>query len=166
MNRNVRMIACRQWGDSRVWEQIISSNRHSWNENTLCYCWQDHRKSAFLRFLDNQLFQLNCNLKENSLNSDLCFMRPNWNPRRLPIRNIRRGVKFQNKNSLTRLLYVHVHSTEWGDLTVATLLWLYWWLLRQFAFLAVFGQSCKLDCHTNAQGLYHVNIGLFLVTMA
>ena len=25
-------------------------------------------------------------------------MRPNSNPRRLPIRNIRRGVKFQNKN--------------------------------------------------------------------
>ena len=25
-------------------------------------------------------------------------MRPNWNPRRLPIRNIRRSVKFQNKN--------------------------------------------------------------------
>ena len=30
-NRNVRMIACRQRGDSRVWEQITFSNRHSWN---------------------------------------------------------------------------------------------------------------------------------------
>ena len=31
LNRNVCMIASRQWGDSRMWEQITFSNRHSWN---------------------------------------------------------------------------------------------------------------------------------------
>ena len=27
LNRNVRMVACRQWEDSRVWEQITLPNR-------------------------------------------------------------------------------------------------------------------------------------------
>ena len=62
LNRNVRIVACRQWGDSRVWEQITFSIRHSklkyfvlWHWNS-CISWQDYRKSvsAFLRFLDNQ----------------------------------------------------------------------------------------------------------------
>ena len=64
LNWNVHILACHQWGDSRVWEQInfLKSTLlklkyfvlQHWNS---CISWQDHRKSvsAFLRFLDNQL---------------------------------------------------------------------------------------------------------------
>ena len=49
LNWNVCVVACRQWGDSQVWEQIMF--------NSCINCWQDHQKSisAFLRFLNNQL---------------------------------------------------------------------------------------------------------------
>ena len=43
-------------------------------------------------------------------------MQPNSNLRRLPIRNIHRGVKnLKIKISLTHLLYAHVPSTEMGQ---------------------------------------------------
>ena len=63
LNRNVCIVACRQWGDSRVWEQIniLKSTLEIkiFCAATLvsCISWQDYRKSisTFLRFLDNQL---------------------------------------------------------------------------------------------------------------
>ena len=36
LNWNVRMVACHQWGDSLVWEQLTPLIRHSWNYNILC----------------------------------------------------------------------------------------------------------------------------------